>query len=147
MGRPLQVARYAGAAAIVAAGEAFALYLVASASLSGNCFEGAGSNCDSSTGSNFASSATTVVFALVIVMPVIVVAAGVALGVDRSQALGWVRFGLLAVLLLPLYPVVGVAVGLLVNYVDIGITTGVGVALAAVVVYLAAWSTLARVLR
>jgi hypothetical protein len=48
---------------------------------------------------------------------------------------------------LPLYPVVGVAVGLLVEYVDIGIKTGVGVALAVVVAYLAAWSTLARVLR
>jgi hypothetical protein len=147
MARPLQVARYAAAAVIVAGGQAFAIYLVISASLSGNCFEGAGSNCDSSTGSSLASSLITVGFAFAVVTPVIAVAAGIALGVDRSQALGWVRFGLLVVLLLPLCPVAGVAAGLLVNYAGIGITAGVGVALAAVVAYLAAWSTLARVLR
>src|SRR6476659_5228391 len=108
MRRPLQVARYAGAAAIVAAGEAFALYLVATASLSNNCFEGAGSNCDSSTGSDVASSLLTVVFAFAVVIPLIALAAGIALGVARSQALGWLRFGLLVVLLFPLYLVAGV---------------------------------------
>jgi len=146
MRRPLQVARYAGAAAIVAAGEAFALYLVATASLSNNCFEGAGSNCDSSTGSDVASSLLTVVFAFAVVIPLIALAAGIALGVDRSQALGWLRFGLLVVVLFPLYAVAGVAAGLLVNYTGIGVTAGVGVAVAAVVAYLTAWSTLARVL-
>jgi hypothetical protein len=66
--------------------------------------------------------------------------------VDRSQALGWLRFGLLVVLLFPLYAVAGVAAGLLVNYTGIGVTAGVGIAVAAVVAYLTAWSTLARAL-
>jgi len=141
--RAVQIVRLIAAAGALAAGGAAALAIVVSAAVSGNCFEGAGSNCDSTTSPGWGDAVGPLLAGMVLLVPVLAIAAWIALGTPTTLRLGRLRFSLLATLLVPSYVSVAVGTYLISGIVDLEAASGIATAGAIAVGYLAAWLTLA----
>ena len=141
--RAVQIVRLVASAATLAVGGAAALALVITAAVTGNCFEGAGSNCDATTSPGWLDEAGPLLGGAVVLVPVLALAAWIALGTPTSHRLGRLRFCLLTALLVPSYVAVAAGTAAVADVIDLDTTLGIALAAVAAIGYMTAWFVLA----